>query len=281
MPIRFQVDPDFYDHPKAIGMDDSAVALWVRAGSYSAAKLTDGFVADAALSLLTTVPDHAASELVARGLWRRVRGGYLFHEWEQRNLTRARVDQDRRVDRRRKQRRREMAKAEAKQQVSDDVVRSDVRPDGRMESERNPAVSVSVSESVSVSGSGHGPSRDPPPGPHTPGPEPPQRCNDHVNDPWPPPCGACADARHQHERWQRDHDRWQASRPQPGLSGAPDYDAITKAAANGTRREQLAAAARAAAAGRRPTPLVAPSVVPPPTSAAHTGRKPRRRKEQR
>jgi hypothetical protein len=28
MPIRFQVDPDFYDHPKTIGMSDAATALW-------------------------------------------------------------------------------------------------------------------------------------------------------------------------------------------------------------------------------------------------------------
>ncbi len=68
MPVRFQVDPDFYDHPKAIGMSDSATALWVRAGSYSAAKLTDGFVAEAALILLSRCPDEAASELVARRL---------------------------------------------------------------------------------------------------------------------------------------------------------------------------------------------------------------------
>jgi hypothetical protein len=87
MPIRFQVDPDFYDHPKAIGMSDAATALWVRAGSYSAAKTTDGFVAESVLALLSQTPAEAARELVRRGLWSRVKGGYRFHQWEARNLT--------------------------------------------------------------------------------------------------------------------------------------------------------------------------------------------------
>lgn len=78
MPIRFQVDPDFYDHPKTIGMSDSATALWVRAGSYSAAKLTDGFIAEHVLSTLTKSPEEASAELVARELWRRGRG-FRFH----------------------------------------------------------------------------------------------------------------------------------------------------------------------------------------------------------
>src|SRR6266511_1903811 len=104
MPIRFQVDPDFYDHPKAIGMSDAATALWVRAGSYSAAKTSDGFVADDALVLLSQTPMDAARELCRRGLWKRVRGGYRFHQWESRNLTRARVEADKEADRLRKRR---------------------------------------------------------------------------------------------------------------------------------------------------------------------------------
>jgi hypothetical protein len=102
VPIRFQVDGDFYDHPKTIGMSDGATALWVRAGSYSAAKLSDGFVAEAALSLLSRCPEEAASELVERGLWRRVKGGFRFHQWDRRNLLRARVEAEREADRLRK-----------------------------------------------------------------------------------------------------------------------------------------------------------------------------------
>lgn len=43
----------------------------------------------------------------------------------------------------------------------------------------------------------------------SPGPEPPRRCPKHANTRNPGPCSACADARHEHEAWQR------TSRPAP------------------------------------------------------------------
>lgn len=195
MPIRFQVDPDFYDHPKTLGMSDAATALWVRAGSYSAAKLTDGFVADAALALLSQTPMEAARELTRRGLWSRVKGGYVFHEWGTRNLTRARVEADKTSDRERKRRERESARRNAKSQVKGQSVRSDSEPDSDRTPEGIPLLSVSVSGSVSGSGQAAPSARA--------GPEPPRRCPTHIDTPDPPPCGACADARHHHDRWQQ------------------------------------------------------------------------------
>lgn len=150
MPPRFQVDPDFYDHPKAIGMSDSATALWVRAGSYSVAKLLDGFVPEDALSLLTTVPGQAANELVERGLWRRVKGGFRFHQWDHRNLTRARVEADRDYDRKRKRKARHLARQNGNSQLDGDIVLTGHPPDTRPDSARSPDRSVSVSESVST-----------------------------------------------------------------------------------------------------------------------------------
>jgi hypothetical protein len=195
MPIRFQVDPDFYDHPKTIGMSDSATALWVRAGSYSAAKLTDGFIAEHVVRLLSTVPEEAASELVGRGLWRRVKGGFQFHQWGVRNLTRARVESDREYEREKKRRQRREANNQVKTHSVPDMSPRDSpgNPPGV------PAVSMSVSVSESVSGSGRGGATPPHP--------PPQRCPQHVDDPNPPPCGACADARKAHDRWQADQQR--------------------------------------------------------------------------
>jgi hypothetical protein len=38
-----------------------------------------------------------------------------------------------------------------------------------------------------------------------PSPEPPPRCPKHLDDPAPPPCGPCGDARRAHERWERDN----------------------------------------------------------------------------
>lgn len=153
MPIRFQVDGDFYDHPKTIGLSDAAVALWTRAGSYSAAKLTDGFIAEHVLALVSRTPAEAADELVGRGLWRRVKGGYRFHQWEERgNLTKERVEDDRRSDRQRKRRQRQMARQNENPQVSLQIVQPESTPESTLDSGGNPdgfrGLSVSVSESL-------------------------------------------------------------------------------------------------------------------------------------
>lgn len=145
MPVRFQVDPDFYDHPKVIGLSDAAVALWARAGSYSTAKLLDGFVPEHALAMLSRTPDEAAAELVARGLWRRTKGGFRFHQWADRNLTRERVEADRKSDRDRKRRTRSHGADDGGKSKEGQVKAAFVRPDsdrtptgGRVESDRIP-----------------------------------------------------------------------------------------------------------------------------------------------
>lgn len=153
VPIRFQVDGDFYDHPKTLDMSDAATALWTRAGSYSAAKLTDGFVPDAMLARLSRTPDEASQELVRRGLWKRSKGGFQFHQWKERgNLTREQVEHERSADRQRKRRARQLATQNPNPQVIPLFVRSDSgpessgTPDGTPEGIRG--LSVSVSESL-------------------------------------------------------------------------------------------------------------------------------------
>lgn len=157
MPVRFQVDPDFYDHPKSIGLSDAATALWVRAGSYSVAKLLDGFVPEHVLALLSRSPVEAADELVARGLWRRTKGGFQFHQWDGRNLTRARIEADRDYERERKRKRREQAKVNTNGHVKDSIVPPG-HPSGHPgESDGCPVDVPPVSVSMSVSMS-----KDPP-----------------------------------------------------------------------------------------------------------------------
>lgn len=216
MPVRFQVDPDFYDHPKVTGMSDTAFALWVRAGSYSAAKLTDGFISEDVLAHTLRYDTPVADELVQRRLWRRTRGGYRFHQWDGRNLVRERVEADRKADRDRKRTARNatpespvdnskqkdrQADQSANPQGNNSFVRPDTgrNPSGLQEdSEGIPAVSVSVSSSVSSSGSSRG---ERPVGRRAPEQRPPDRCPRHANDPDPPPCGPCGDARRAVERW--------------------------------------------------------------------------------
>jgi hypothetical protein len=154
VPVRFQVDGDFYDHPKTLGMSDHAVALWTRAGSYSVAKRTDGFIAEHVLAILTKHSE-AAEELVTRDLWRRVKGGYKFHQWGDRNLTKAKIDAFTDGARSRKRKQRERERAEEKPQVSPE----NVTPESRDPVTRDKSVShanvtplslsVSLSESVS------------------------------------------------------------------------------------------------------------------------------------
>lgn len=91
----FKNDDSFYDHPKVVDAPDCAVALWTRAGCWSARYLTDGFVPTTMPARLCDDPDTAVKELVARGLWERAKGGYRFHDWGDYQPTRESVESDR------------------------------------------------------------------------------------------------------------------------------------------------------------------------------------------
>ena len=220
MSVRFQVEPDFYDHPKTAGMSDAAFSLWVRAGSYSAAKLTDGFVSESVLVHTLRSDVQVADELVERGLWRRRRGGWIFHEWTAHaNLTRERVQAHNKSEADRKK--------AARQRGTSQVRGQNVRPDVRPDVPRTPAGVQPDSDTVGVGvkdlrGYVSGGSletyevdqgKDPPPkiDPGNP------RCADHVDVPAGqrgPNCGACADVRKRGEEQRRagDLDRTLAAR---------------------------------------------------------------------
>jgi hypothetical protein len=80
----FRVDDGFASHPKTLATSLAARGLWVTAGSWSSAHLTDGVVPDHVLASLGGTPE-LADELVAAGLWRRVKAGWKFHDWHIRN----------------------------------------------------------------------------------------------------------------------------------------------------------------------------------------------------
>lgn len=77
----FKVDDSFYDHPKVFDAPDCAVALWTRAGTWSARNLTDGFVPTGMPARFCDDSELAVRELLNRGLWKRAKGGYQFHDW--------------------------------------------------------------------------------------------------------------------------------------------------------------------------------------------------------
>ncbi|MFC5993529.1 hypothetical protein ACFQE5_04775 [Pseudonocardia hispaniensis] len=94
----FKVDDSFYDHPKMFDAPDAAVALWTRAGSWSARNLQDGFVPAGMPQRLCDDPEKAIEELINRGVWRRTRGGYQFHDWLHYNPSKDKVLADRAKD---------------------------------------------------------------------------------------------------------------------------------------------------------------------------------------
>ena len=102
----FKVDDGFHSHPKAFRAGTAALGLWVRAGSWAASQLTDGFVPAEVVRMYGTTT--MAKALVAAGLWTKVDGGYCFHQWadDGRQPTRQQVEAERAAARERMKKRR-------------------------------------------------------------------------------------------------------------------------------------------------------------------------------
>lgn len=90
----FKIDDNFWSHPKTVGLSSDAVALWVRAGSYSGNHLTDGVVPRHIMPMIQGT-DAAAKELVEAGMWLDHIDGWVFHDWHAYQPTRAKVEADR------------------------------------------------------------------------------------------------------------------------------------------------------------------------------------------
>lgn len=90
----FKVDDNLAMHPKVVEAGNAAMGLWVRAGSWCGAHLTDGTVPAHVVTLLGT--RRQAEKLAASGLWIPAEGGaFEFHEWRERQPTRRQVDDER------------------------------------------------------------------------------------------------------------------------------------------------------------------------------------------
>lgn len=76
----FKVDDKFAMHPKSMRAGNGALGLWVRAGSWSAAHLTDGFIPSDLLAAIGGSRT-AAEKLVKVGLWEVDIDGYRFRDW--------------------------------------------------------------------------------------------------------------------------------------------------------------------------------------------------------
>lgn len=111
----FKVDDNLAFHAKTVAAGNAAMGLWVRAGSWSAQQLTDGFVPDHLIPSLGNVSQ--ARRLCDVRLWHREDGGYRFHQWsdEGRQPTRKETERRREEDRVRKAEARAAKAAKGKQ----------------------------------------------------------------------------------------------------------------------------------------------------------------------
>lgn len=109
--VWFKVDDNLAFHQKTMLAGNAAMGLWVRAGSWCAQQLTDGFVPrDVARSLGTK---NECDRLVSSRLWLERDDGYEFWQWgeEGRQPTRAEVEDKRKESRERQRRARDKAAA--------------------------------------------------------------------------------------------------------------------------------------------------------------------------
>jgi hypothetical protein len=107
MTMWFRVDDDFYEHPKWVGVSDSAVSLWLRSGAWCAHYLTDGCIpidVMMTLGMSGRYPGVAAEELASRGLWVPGDDAWMFHDWQDYQPTRAGVMVRRAADAERRRR---------------------------------------------------------------------------------------------------------------------------------------------------------------------------------
>lgn len=80
----FKVDDQLAFNSKVMLAGNEAMGLWVRAGSWASAQLTDGFIPDHMANAMAggMASECGADALVEAGLWERADGGYQFHDWD-------------------------------------------------------------------------------------------------------------------------------------------------------------------------------------------------------
>jgi hypothetical protein len=108
----FKVDDTLAFHTKTVMAGNAAMGLWVRAGSWSMQTLSDGFIPNA-IALQLGTPSQA-KRLTEVGLWDKQRGGYVFHEWDHRQPSKAQVHADRAATADRQRKARERKKEDGK-----------------------------------------------------------------------------------------------------------------------------------------------------------------------
>lgn len=189
----FKIDDSFYDHPKVFDAPDCAVALWVRAGTWAARSGTDGFVPAGLANRMCDDPARAVKELVQRGLWSEVSGGYRFHDWSDYQPSAASV-KELRAKRAEAGKRGGHARAANQTSSKSQALASPVASD---------LLKQSSTPTRPVGTGGKGEYLGEQTVTRAKVEEPPLRCPQHIEAPTSGPCGPCGDARRVRERWER------------------------------------------------------------------------------
>jgi hypothetical protein len=140
--VWFRVDDNLTFHPKVVEAGNAAMGLWVRAGAWSAANLTDGLIPTPVA--LRIGSRSLCYRLLNSGLFVDELHGFRMHDWCEKNFTKIQIETYREQERNRKvdQRRRHLST------VKNDL---DVPPGHRPDSP-HPIPSLPVSTSVSSNG---------------------------------------------------------------------------------------------------------------------------------
>ena len=100
-----RLDDNFADHPKVIGLSDTAFRLYIEALCYSNRQLTDGYIPMAVYLKMSKNDD--ADYLIEAGLWEEVPSGYAIRSYDEYQPLRENIEQKREQARERLRRFRE------------------------------------------------------------------------------------------------------------------------------------------------------------------------------
>jgi len=221
----FKVDDSFHSHPKVLAAPPAALGLWVVAGAWCSANLTDGFVPDYVLQRLLPDAAQLAGQLVTCGLWRRAKGGYRFHDWSQYQPTKEEATAQREKksiagalgNHRRwhtKSGRTDPSCPYCQQPKQASHVRSGSDRTTDRSSEALPNPPDPTRPDPIKGGLSSSSTND-----RAPAGSQPPRCPKHLNDPDPPPCGQCADLRRARDRADTERRTRQAGAPRCRVRG--------------------------------------------------------------
>ncbi|SBS73846.1 conserved hypothetical protein [uncultured Mycobacterium sp.] len=216
----FQVDDQLAMHRKVCEAGNAAMGLWVRAGSWAMANLTEGFVPTSAARTLGSKSQ--ADALVKAGLWVVVDGGYQFHEWGTRQMSAEQI-----AERRRKRAEAGRKGGQSKRPPSDEAKpeangQANALASAKHQLEQNgtpvpvPVLSVVTREGNETLGNASDSTNDPPS----------EFCKRHPNG-TDERCGGCRNARQRAEAW---HDEQAAAasaaivRRRQEIRDCPDCD---------------------------------------------------------